>query len=100
MGLGVKERSRSEPSLTLLRLSAVAPAARGADVPPDTLPPPTTQIYSRWDGVAAHKDAYARSARGQMLAGDTGRFLASFYERLLQVGVQNLFGEPLLRGED
>jgi hypothetical protein len=84
----------------LVLFLALTASARAADVPPEKLLPPTTQIYYRWDGVAAHKDAYARSARGQMLAGDTGKFLAALYERLLQVGVHSMFGEPALRGED
>jgi hypothetical protein len=84
------------PTLLLLVLAA---AAR-ADIPPERLLPPTTQVYYRWDGVAAHKDAYAKSARGQMLAGDTGRFLAALYERLIQAGIKYQFGQPMLRGED
>src|SRR5262245_28727981 len=33
---------------------------------PEQLLPATTQIYARWDGVTAHKEAYRNSARGKM----------------------------------
>src|SRR5687767_7542068 len=83
----------------LLAALALIPALR-ADVAPERLLSPTTQVYYRWDGIPAHKDAYRKSARGQMLDGDTGKFLASVYERLVRTGVQNFFGEPVLKGGD
>lgn len=66
------------------------------DVAPERLLSPTTQVYYRWDGVAAHREAYRKSARGQMLAGDTGKFIEDAYERLVRLGVEKLFGDKLL----
>jgi hypothetical protein len=70
------------------------------DVAPERLLPPTTQVYYRWDGVAAHREAYRKSARGQMLAGDTGKFLVDVYDRLVRVAVRKMFGDQLLIGEE
>lgn len=66
------------------------------DVAPERLLSPTTQVYYRWDGVAAHREGYRKSARGQMLAGDTGKFIEDAYERLGRLGVEKLFGDQLL----
>ena len=84
------------PILVALVFTAVA----HADVVPEKLLSPTTQIYYRWDGVAAHRDAYRKSARGQMLAGDTGKFIADVYERLLRKFAFDSFGAPLLKGQN
>lgn len=84
------------PILVVLAFAAVA----HADVAPEKLLSPTTQIYYDWDGVAAHRDAYRKSARGQMLAGDTGKFLADVYERLLRKFALESFGSPLLKGDN
>src|SRR6516162_7148416 len=46
-----------------------------AEDPPEQLLPATAQLYLRWDGIDAHKDAYRKTALGKMLAGDTGTFI-------------------------
>ncbi len=51
-----------------------APSIVCAQEPEDLLPV-GTQVYLRWDGVDAHREAYAKTAMGKMLAGDTGKFL-------------------------
>ena len=74
--------------------------AADADPAPEALLPPTTQLYVRWDGVAAHNDAYKKSAWGPAMAGPTGdsvRALLAMGPKLL--GASSL-AEPLLAGQD
>ena len=49
----------------------LAPAARAQDAPEQLLPA-GTQVYFRWDGLDAHRQAYARTALGRIMEGDTG----------------------------
>ena len=70
---------------------------RAQEAPEDLLPA-GTQVYLRWDGVDAHRDAYAKTAMGQMLAGDTGKFITSVIG-LLQDNLGALVTvEQLLKG--
>jgi hypothetical protein len=92
--------NRRQPIVLVVALSAIAGGVRADEIRPEKLLPSTTQFYYRWDGVVAHRDAYRRSARGQMLAADTGKFLTHLYERLIQTAARSEFGEPALRGED
>jgi hypothetical protein len=78
----------------LLLLAPVV--ARGQGVPEDLLPG-GTQVYLRWDGVAAHRPAYDKSALGQMLQGDTGKFVSSVFDQLQQLLSSGLV-EELLKG--
>jgi hypothetical protein len=86
-------------------LLALAPAARAADEPrpqpggpPEQLLPAGTQIYLRWDGLAAHRASYEKTALGQMMKGDTGNFLASVIDQV-QEGLGTLLTvEQLLGG--
>jgi hypothetical protein len=77
-------------------LFALAPVARAAETPEDLLPV-GTQLYLRWDGTAAHREAYAKTALGKMLSGDTGKFISGVFTQVQeQVGglltVQSLLG--------
>src|SRR5438876_11205870 len=65
-------------TVVVLTCTAIA----GAE-PPENLLPATTQLYVRWDGIRAHQAAYDASARGQMFAGDTGRFAREVKQYLL-----------------
>ncbi|HEX4589424.1 MAG TPA: hypothetical protein VH120_05820, partial [Gemmataceae bacterium] len=47
---------------------------------PEKLIPATAQVYLRWDGVAAHREQYAQTAIGQLLAHD----LAPLRQQLLE----------------
>src|SRR5687768_9410627 len=38
-----------------------------------------TQLYFRWDGQKAHRDAYLKTALGKMLQGDTGKLFDNLY---------------------
>ena len=50
-------------------LVAAAPA-RAQEIP-EKLLSPNTQLYVRWDGVTAHKEAYQASIWGPIMAGPT-----------------------------
>jgi hypothetical protein len=58
---------------------AAGPPATAGE--PEQLLPATTQVYVRWDGVQAHRDAYRRSALGQMLGGEMGRSIRAIWGR-------------------
>jgi len=73
------------------------PAAARAQEAPEDLIPATAQIYVRWDGIDAHQGAYAKTALGQMMLGDTGKFVQTVFAQVQeQVGgsltVQQLLG--------
>jgi hypothetical protein len=76
----------------------VLPIAARAQEPPEHLLPAGTQLYLRWDGVVAHRTAYAGTALGKMLAGDTGRFLAGLVRQFQQVSGILMTSEQLLQG--
>ena len=61
--------------LALAFLVLAITSAQASERTPEQLLPPTTQFYAKWDGVAAHAGAYARSARGQMFSGESGKAL-------------------------
>jgi hypothetical protein len=85
-------------SLGLLGVLLALPAMSRADDAPERLLPAGTQLYVRWDGIAAHRAAYARTALGKMLAGDTGRFLGSLVRQFHQVSGTLMTSEQLLQG--
>jgi hypothetical protein len=63
----------------LLSLALLAPAAARAQDTPEQLLSAKSQFYLRWDGLKAHEEAYARTALGKMLAGDTGKLIKNLY---------------------
>ncbi len=75
-----------------------SPSTKAAERSPEQLLPPTTQIYARWDGVTAHRDAYRNSARGQMFNGEAGKALDAMWEQIERTLKRTLAGEPLLQG--
>jgi hypothetical protein len=86
------------PRLALALLLALAPApALAADDAPERLLPGGAQLYVRWDGIDAHRAAYAQTGVGKMLAGDTGAFAQSLY-RQLQEGLGALLTVDQLLG--
>jgi hypothetical protein len=60
-------------------LLLLTPAALRAGDSPEAFLPGTTQVYLRWDGIAAHRAAYAKTALGQTLQRDTGTFLKKLF---------------------
>jgi hypothetical protein len=69
-----------------------------AERAPENLLPSTTQIYARWDGFTAHKDAYRNSARGKMFSGEAGKALDAIWEQIERYIKRSLAGEKLLEG--
>ena len=84
--------------LSLIVLLACAAPTSAAERAPEQLLPPTTQIYARWDGVAAHREAYRNSARGKMFQGEAGKALDAVWEQIERYVKRTLAGEPLLQG--
>ncbi len=74
------------------------PASLMAQDAPEDLLPATTQLYARWDGVPAHASAYAKTALGKMLAGDTGEFLGGLVRQLQELSGTALTQDSLLKG--
>jgi hypothetical protein len=66
-------------------LLLLAPAVAGAADPPEALLPAGTQVYLRWDGIDAHRAAYEKSALGQTLQGDTGKFVGAVFDQLKEL---------------
>jgi hypothetical protein len=73
---------------------------RAAEDVPERLLPNTTQVYLRWDGVEAHKAAYAKTSLGQMMQGDTGTFVTGLFKKLQDNAGSLLTVQTLLRGEN
>ncbi len=84
-------------AVTLIALLCSSANLFAQDAPEDLLPA-TTQLYARWDGVTAHAGAYARSALGKMLAGDTGQFLGGLVRQLQEMSGTMLTQDSLLKG--
>src|SRR5262245_35428610 len=63
-------------------LLLLCPSVSLAQEAPERLLPAGTQVYLRWDGVEAHRAAYAQTALGQTLQGDTGTFFLDLYKQL------------------
>src|SRR5262249_4682861 len=59
----------------IVALVLLLPAVGRGQEAPEQLLPAGTQVYLRWDGVEAHRAAYAKIALGKMLQGDTGKFI-------------------------
>jgi hypothetical protein len=70
-----------------------------ADEPPEKLLSPTTQLYLRWDGVSAHKQAYQASVWGSVWAGPTGDTLRTLLAKGPKLLASNLLADPLLDGK-
>jgi hypothetical protein len=86
------------PHCLIALLVLLAPGvARGADAPEQLLPS-ATQLYLRWDGIDAHRAAYARTALGKTMQGDTGEFITGVFAKV-QEGLGSLLTvEQLLSG--
>jgi hypothetical protein len=71
---------RPRHSLALLLL--LIPGLAHAQDAPEQLLPAGTQLYLRWDGIAAHQSAYEKTALGKMMKGDTGRFVKGIFGQI------------------
>src|SRR5262249_32527465 len=77
-------------SLAIVALTAIGGNSIAAEKPPESLLFAGTQVYARWDGVAAHRDAYAQTVVGKLLSDDLAPLAKSLLEqfpRLLQSGL-------------
>ncbi len=83
-----------------LLLVLVPGAIRAAEDTPEQLLPATTQIFLRWDGIDAHQAAYSRTSLGQMMSGDTGRFITGLFAKLQTYAGSELTKDLLGRGEN
>src|SRR5687767_10582906 len=84
--------------LTIAVLAATAGAALPNELPPERLLFAGTQVYARWDGVAAHRDAYAQTVVGKLLSNDLApltKALTELFPRTLQ---KELVDSKLLAG--
>jgi hypothetical protein len=88
------------PHALALLLLLVPGAIRAAEDAPEQLLPATTQIYLRWDGIDAHRAAYAKTSVGQMMSGDTGRFVTGLFSKLQTAAGSELTKDLLGRGEN
>src|SRR5438093_12290451 len=100
-GLGRQVRARApvqkgETVMTRRRwflaiaLLVVGSGASAADTPPERLLFAGTQVYARWDGVAAHREAYAQTVVGKLLSDDLAPLAKSLmgqFPRALQSGL-------------
>jgi hypothetical protein len=60
----------------------LVPSLASAQDEPEQLLSAGTQLYLRWDGIAAHQSAYEKTALGQMMKGDTGRFIKGIFSQI------------------
>src|SRR5262245_55611666 len=65
---------------------------------PESLLSAKTQLYFRWDGQKAHKDAWERTALGKMMQGDTGKLVDNLYGLLRDNVQSSLTVQGLLEG--
>src|SRR5262245_37755591 len=71
--------------------------ARAADDPPEQLLSAGSQVYIRWDGIKAHREAFDKTALGKLMKGDAGKFVDSAAKQLEEgigalLTVQSLLG--------
>jgi hypothetical protein len=77
---------------------AAEPPSSPADAP-EKLLPSSTQLYVRWDGVAAHNDAYKRSVWGGIMAGPTGDSVRAILAKGPKYLGSTVLADPLLDGK-
>jgi hypothetical protein len=76
--------------LLLVPQVALTQAVRAQDLP-ERLLPGGSQIYFRWDGIDKHRVAFDKTATGQMLKQETGKFLTelwTYLNQLLDMGLE------------
>lgn len=84
-------------SVAVLAIAGVRGVA--ADPPPEQLLSPTTQLYVRWDGVAAHAETYKKSFWGPLMAGPSGDSLRALVAKVPKLLGNTLLADPLLDGK-
>jgi hypothetical protein len=89
---------RRVAGIALLLLPSTVLRAAEAPEGPEALLPASTQVYLRWDGIPAHRAAYAKTALGQTLAGETGTFVFGLFAQAREAMNSALTAEQLLSG--
>jgi hypothetical protein len=89
--------TRRHSILAIVAMAAGGISA-GAETPPERLLFAGTQVYVRWDGVAAHREAYAQTVVGQLLADDLAPLAASLMEQFPRLLQSELVDVKLLDG--
>lgn len=79
-------------------LVLLASGVSRAQEAPENLLPASTHIYLRWDGIDAHRAAYEKTALGQMMHGDMGKFVDGVFGQLQESIGGMLTNEQLLGG--
>ena len=79
------------PRSAVVCLLLLLPAMSRAQQEPENLLPAGAQVYLRWDGVDAHRQAYSQTALGKMLQGDSGRFFPTFIVSYATVAAPSTF---------
>src|ERR1700723_941961 len=69
-------------------LIALAPSVASAQTVQENYLPSKSQFYFRFDGMQKHRTAFDQTAAGQMLKGDTGKFLDELW-KYVQEQLQN-----------
>ena len=83
-----------------VRVSApAAPEAGARKIEPEMLLSPTSQLYLRWDGIAAHNEAYKNSIWGGVMAGPTGDSIRAVILKVQKLVGNDVLAEPLLEGK-
>jgi hypothetical protein len=80
-------------------VAAAPKTAEAVDAAPEMLLSPTSQLFVRWDGIAAHNDAYKKSIWGGVMAGPTGDSIRAMMVKGPKLLGANLLSEPLLEGK-
>jgi hypothetical protein len=70
-------------------LIALAPSAASAQTVQENYLPSKSQLYFRFDGMQKHQAAFDKTAAGQMMKGDTGKFLGELW-KYVQEQLQNV----------
>lgn len=88
-----------EPARTPAPRAAKQPPTGRLEDAPERLLSPTTQLYVRWDGVTAHKEAYQASIWGPLMAGPTGDSIRTLLAKGPKLLAAELLAAPLLDGK-
>jgi hypothetical protein len=84
--------------LAVISLLVIGATATGAETPPERLLFAGTQVYARWDGVAAHRDAYLQTVAGKLLSDDLAPLAKSLMQQFPRALQSGLVDNKLLSG--
>src|SRR5262249_12039674 len=70
----------------------------GGETPPERLLFAGTQVYIRWDGVDAHREAYGQAVVGKLLSDDLAPLVKSLLEQFPRALQGGLVDSKLLAG--